>query len=88
MSTYKRYFSLLTLILLTWTIWRAPTNASKWRMEFNSVFEGLTLLTIIAGHKNYLQTSPSSCSYFIFPESGKTVHSHGSPTQKPRGRGS
>ena len=26
----------LTLILLTWTIWRAPTNASKWQMGFNS----------------------------------------------------
>ena len=26
---------LLTLILLKWTIWRAPTNASKWRMGFN-----------------------------------------------------
>ena len=25
----------LTLILLTWTIWRAPTNASKWRVGFN-----------------------------------------------------
>ena len=25
----------LNLILLTWTIWRAPTNASKWRMGFN-----------------------------------------------------
>ena len=25
----------LTLILLTWTIWRAPSNASKWRMGFN-----------------------------------------------------
>ena len=25
----------LTLILLTWTIWRPPTNASKWRMGFN-----------------------------------------------------
>ena len=25
----------LTLTLLTWTIWRAPTNASKWRMGFN-----------------------------------------------------
>jgi hypothetical protein len=32
---------LLTLILLTWTIWRAPTNASKWRMGFNSAFKGL-----------------------------------------------
>ena len=25
----------LTLILLTWTKWRAPTNASKWWMGFN-----------------------------------------------------
>ena len=31
----------LTLILLTWTTWRAPTNASKWRMGFNSTFKGL-----------------------------------------------
>ena len=31
----------LTVILLTWTVWRAPTNASKWRMGFNSAFKGL-----------------------------------------------
>ena len=31
----------LTLILLKWTIWRAPSNASKWRMGFNSAFKGL-----------------------------------------------
>ena len=31
----------LTLILLTCTIWRAPTNASKWRVGFNSAFKGL-----------------------------------------------
>jgi hypothetical protein len=31
----------LTLILLTLTIWRAPTNTSKWRMGFNSAFKGL-----------------------------------------------
>ena len=30
----------LTLVLLTWTIWRAPTNASKWRTGFNSAFKG------------------------------------------------
>jgi hypothetical protein len=35
---------ILTLILLTWTIWRAPTNASKWRMGFNSAFKGLRLI--------------------------------------------
>ena len=33
----------LTLTLLTWTIWRAPTNASKWRMGFNSAFKRLIL---------------------------------------------
>ena len=31
----------LTLTLLTWTKWRAPTNASKWQMGFNSAFKGL-----------------------------------------------
>jgi hypothetical protein len=33
----------LTLILLTWTIWWAPTNASKWQMGFNSGFKGLNM---------------------------------------------
>ena len=33
----------LTLILLTWTIWRAPSNDSKWRMGFNSAFKGLKI---------------------------------------------
>ena len=33
--------SVLTLILLTWTIWRSPTNAIKWRIGFNSAFKGL-----------------------------------------------
>jgi hypothetical protein len=28
-------------ILLTWRIWWAPNNASKWQMGFNSVFKGL-----------------------------------------------
>ena len=32
-----------TLTLLTWTIWRTPTNASKWRMGFNSLFKGLMM---------------------------------------------
>ena len=31
----------LTLILLTWRKWRAPNNASKWQMGFNSAFKGL-----------------------------------------------
>jgi len=28
----------LTLILLTWRVWWAPNNASKWQMGFNSAF--------------------------------------------------
>jgi hypothetical protein len=35
------YQCTLTLTVLTWTKWRAPTNASKWRMGFNSPFKGL-----------------------------------------------
>ena len=35
----------LTLILPTWTKWRAPTNASKWQMGFNSAFKGLSPVT-------------------------------------------
>ena len=31
----------LTLTLLPWRIWWAPTNASKWQMGFNSAFKGL-----------------------------------------------
>ena len=37
----------LTLCLLTWTIWRAPTNVSKWRMGFNSAFKGLNMYHVI-----------------------------------------
>ena len=39
---WHRLLCILTVILLTWTIWRAPTNVSKWRMGFNSAFKGLT----------------------------------------------
>ena len=34
------YFN-LTLILLTWRIWWAPNNASRWQKGFNSTFKGL-----------------------------------------------
>ena len=32
----------LTLNPLTWKIWWAPNNASRWQMGCNSVFKGLT----------------------------------------------
>jgi hypothetical protein len=33
----------LTLILLTWRIWRAPNNASRWEMGFNLAFKRLSI---------------------------------------------
>ena len=38
----KTTTSRLTLILLTCRIWWAPNNASRWQMEFNWEFKGLT----------------------------------------------
>ena len=35
---------LINPILLTWRIWWAPNNASKWQMGFNSTFKGLSNL--------------------------------------------
>ena len=34
----------LTHNSLTWKIWWAPNNASRWHMGFNSVFKGLNML--------------------------------------------
>ena len=51
----ERSWPWLTLILLTWTIWRAPTNASKWRMGFNSAFKGLRQY-VLCGDKQALLT--------------------------------
>jgi hypothetical protein len=52
---------LLTLILLTWRIWWAYNNSSKWQMGLNSEFKGLNNVTeflfwklIRKGHK-YVQ---------------------------------
>ena len=43
---FNSVFKGLILILLTWTIWRVPTNGSKWQMGFNSAFKGLTLILL------------------------------------------
>jgi hypothetical protein len=37
--------AVLTLNPLTWKIWWAPNNASKWQMGFNSGFKGLMTLS-------------------------------------------
>jgi len=33
--------TMFTLILLTWRIWWAPNNASRWQMVFNVAFKEL-----------------------------------------------
>ena len=44
--------SVLTPILLTWRIWWAPNNASKWQMGFNSAFKGLNRCCYCRGGLN------------------------------------
>jgi len=39
-SPYRAFT--LSLILLTWRIWWAANNASKWQMGFNLAFRGLS----------------------------------------------
>jgi len=38
---YPSNTNCLTLNPLMWKIWRAPNNASRWQMGFNSAFKGL-----------------------------------------------
>jgi len=40
-GTEGRIMIILTLNPLTWRIWTAPNNASKWQMGFNLAFKGL-----------------------------------------------
>ena len=38
---WSSIFRTLALTLLTWIIWRAPNNACRWQIGFNSAFKGL-----------------------------------------------
>jgi len=56
--------SILTLNLLTWRIWWAPNNASRWQMGFNLAFKGLikkcvsfTAVSVIFVHPLYMLPS-------------------------------
>jgi len=44
LTPWMRQSSLLTLTLLTWRLWWALNNASRWQMGFNSAFKGLIRL--------------------------------------------
>jgi hypothetical protein len=47
------YFTFyLTLNPLTWKIWWAPNNASRWKMGFNSAFKGLIAYCAISCYSN------------------------------------
>ena len=40
--------------MLTWRIWRAPNNAGKWQMGFNSAFKGLRFIpTLLYGSETW-----------------------------------
>jgi hypothetical protein len=49
---FNAAFKKLTLILLTWRIWWAPNNASKWQMGFNSAFKGLIHSALQKQHRD------------------------------------
>ena len=49
----------LTLILLTWRIWWAPNNASKWQMGFKLAFKGLKVK--VCNNYRGLSLLPTTC---------------------------
>jgi hypothetical protein len=48
--------AVLTLNPLTWRIWWAPNNASRWQIGFNSAFEGLIQFDLLRMSKILLET--------------------------------
>jgi len=54
----------LTLILLTWRIWWAPNNASRWQMGFNSASEWLSRLLNNYSSK-FIGVSSALCRYSV-----------------------
>jgi len=48
-------FVILTLNPLTWKIWRASNNASRWQIGFNSAFKGLKVKCTLVRHWGSVQ---------------------------------
>ena len=66
-------WSILTLILLTWSIGWARNNASKWQMGFNSAFTGLIIVQRDATQNStfiILQVHSTCFGYQPHPSSG------------------
>jgi hypothetical protein len=64
---------------LTWKIWWAPNNASKWQMGFNSAFKGLILLLIVPLFSIVRKIAKKTISFFMFvrPSVCLSVCAHG-----------
>ena len=69
----------LTLILLTWSIWWAPNNASRWQMGFNSAFKGLKM----EGHCSLRSLEPITRCCSIIPHKHEVFDHLFSVVQKP-----
>ena len=67
----------LTLILLTWAIWRDPTNASKWWMGFNSAFKRLMQILSFKIAKVYMPNKKNRKVEGHKPQSLKITQSDG-----------
>ena len=70
MYVFKSWYFELTLILLTWRIWWAPNNASRWRMGFKSAFKGLkftqkcwSTVTFVQGTFEVASTFMKTCCF-------------------------
>jgi hypothetical protein len=75
MQQFLRFITCrLTLILLTWKIWRAPNNASKWQMGFKSAFKGLNT----AQHVSVILIPIIRCSTNAVTASGLPLERGGS----------
>jgi len=56
----------LTLILLTWRIWWAPNNASRWKMGFNSAFKGLNPMWVVVQLCDNWRKKTPTCCHLLF----------------------
>ena len=61
-NVHIKHFFTLTLNPLTWKIWRAPNNASRLQMGFNSAFKGLKHLKLLQHVSIFLDHSHSIIS--------------------------
>ena len=66
----------LTLILLTWTICRAPTNASKLRTGFKSAFKGSRKEREVLKHINFCCRKPWSLRMPFLPVDGSEHYNY------------